>query len=87
MWLHKSVENEGALFASDANIRARNDYAFWIPLDEKFMSTMEQFAQTYNVTYMSPFEGELLFAYLKYTSSAANLTDEQTMQMVNQAAS
>ena len=87
MWLHKSVENEGPLFESDANIRARNDYAFWIPLDEEFMSVMARYAKIYNVTYMSPFEGELLFAYLNYNSSAANLTDEQTMQMVDQAAS
>jgi hypothetical protein len=87
MWLHKSVENEGPLFQSDANIRARNDYAFWIPLDEKFMSVIAEFAQAYNVTYISPFEGELIFAYLNDTSSTANLTDEQAMQMEDQAAS
>jgi len=87
MWLHKSVENEGPLFASDANIRARNDYAFWIPLDEEFMSVMEEYAKVYNVTYMSPFEGELLFAYLNYSSTAGNLSDEQTQQIEDQAAS
>jgi hypothetical protein len=87
MWLHKSVQNEGPLFASDANIRARNDYAVWIPLDEEFMNVMTKFAQVYNVTYMSPFEGELIFAYLNYNSTTANLTDEQAMQTVDQAAS
>lgn len=87
MWLHKSVENEGSLFDSGANIRARNPYAFWIPLDEEFMSVMEQYAYVYNVTYMSPFEGELLFAYLNYTSSAGSLSNEQIMQMEDQAAS
>jgi len=87
MWLHKSVTNEGPLFASDANIRARNDYAFWIPLDEEFMNVMTEYAQIYNVTYMSPFEGALLFAYLNYNSSTATLTDDQAMQTLDQAAS
>jgi hypothetical protein len=87
MWLHKSVSTEGSLFASDANIRVRNDYAFWIPLDEKFMGVMAEYAQIYNVTYMSPFEGELLFAYLNYNSSTANLTNDQATQTVDQAAS
>lgn len=87
MWLHKSVANEGPLFASDANIRARNDYAFWIPLDEEFMNVMTEYAQIYNVTYMSPFESALLYAYLNYNSSTATLTDDQAMQTVDQAAS
>jgi hypothetical protein len=87
MWLHKSVSTEGPLFASDANIRVRNDYAFWIPLDDEFMGVMTEYAQIYNVTYMSPFEGALLFAYLNYNSSTANLTNDQAMQTVDQAAS
>ena len=87
MWLHKSVSTEGPLFASGANIRVRNDYAFWIPLDEKFMGLMAEYAQIYNVTYMSPFEGALLFAYLNYNSSTATLTNDQATQMVDQAAS
>ena len=56
MWLHKSVSTEGPLFASDANIRVRNYYGFWIPLDDEFMDVMAKYAQIYNVTYMSPFE-------------------------------
>ena len=87
MWLHKSVSTEGPLFASDANIRVRNDYAFWIPLDDEFMGVMAKYAQIYNVTYISPFEGELLFAYLNYNSSTANLTNDQATQTVDQAAS
>jgi hypothetical protein len=81
------VSTEGPLFASGANIRVRNDYAFWIPLDDEFMGVMAEYAQIYNVTYMSPFEGELLFAYLNYNSSTANLTNDQATQTVDQAAS
>jgi hypothetical protein len=51
------------------------------------MGVMAEYAQIYNVTYMSPFEGALLFAYLNYNSSTATLTNDQATQMVDQAAS
>jgi len=48
---------------------------------------MSDFAHTYNVAYMSPFEGSYFFAYLNYNASTANLSYTQAMQMANQAAS
>ena len=87
MWLHKSVANEGQGFAKDAQIRQRNVYAFWSPLDEQFLNEMSDFAHTYNVAYMSPFEGSYFFAYLNYNASTANVSYTHAMQMANQAAS
>jgi hypothetical protein len=87
MWLHKSVANEGQGFAKDAQIRQRNVYAFWSPLDEQFFNEMSDFAHTYNVAYMSPFEGSYFFAYLNYNASTANVSYTHAMQMANQAAS
>jgi len=87
VWLHKSIANEGQGFAKDAQIRQRNVYAFWIPLDEQFFSEMSDFAHTYNVAYLSPFEGSYFFAYLTYNAGTASLSYTQAMQMANQAAS
>jgi hypothetical protein len=86
MWLHKSITNEGHNFATDAEISGRNMYAFWIPLDEKFLNMMSQYAQVYNVEYLSPFEGTFFFAYLNYTSSSANVPYYDARQVAGRAA-
>lgn len=86
MWLHKSIMNEGAGFTTDAKISARNMYAFWIPLDEKFLEVMTKYAQVYDVNFISPFEGTIFFAYLNYSSSTANMPYDQARQVMGQAA-
>ncbi|HXZ90037.1 MAG TPA: hypothetical protein VEG61_03145 [Candidatus Dormibacteraeota bacterium] len=86
MWLHKSVMNEGAGFVTDAKISARNLYAFWIPLDEKFLEVMSKYAQVYDVAFISPFEGTFFFAYLNYSSSTANVPYYEARQVAGQAA-
>ena len=86
MWLHKSTENEGHSFASDAEISARNMYAFWIPLDEKFLQLMSKYSQVYNVAFLSPFEATYFFAYLNYTSSSANVPYYEARQVAGRAA-
>ena len=86
MWLHKSVMNEGLGFTTDAKISARNMYAFWIPLDEKFLEVMTKYAQVYDVNFISPFEGTIFFAYLNYTSTTANVPYAQARQVMGQAA-
>jgi hypothetical protein len=86
LWLHKSVMNEGAGFATDAKISARNLYAFWIPLDEKFLEVMAKYAQVYDVAFISPFEGTFFFAYLNYSSSTANVPYDKARQVAGQAA-
>jgi hypothetical protein len=86
MWLHKSVMNEGVGFATDAKISARNSYAFWIPLDEKFLKVMSKYAQVYDVAFISPFEGSIFFAYLNYSSNTANVPYDEARQVVSQAA-
>jgi len=86
MWLHKSVINEGVGFATDAKISARNMYAFWIPLDEKFLDVMTKYAQVYNVNFISPFEASIFFAYLNYSSRTANVPYAQARQVMGQVA-
>jgi len=86
MWLHKSIMSEGHGFATDAEISARNMYAFWIPLDEKFLKVMAKYSQTYNVVYMSPFEATYFFGYLNYTSSSANVPSYEARQVAGQVA-
>ena len=77
--------NEGAGFATDAKISARNMFAFWIPLDEKFLQLMTKYAQVYDVNLISPFEGTVFFAYLNYSSSTANRPYDQARQVMGQA--
>jgi hypothetical protein len=86
MWLHKSVMNEGAGFATDAKISARNIYAFWIPLDVKFLELMLKYAQVYDVAFISPFEGTSFFAYLNYSSNTENVPYDKARQVIGQAA-
>ena len=86
MWLHKSIMNEGHNFATDAEISARNLYAFWIPLDEGFFQVMSKYAQVYDVAYVSPFEATNLFAYLNYTSNSANVPFYEARQVAGRAA-
>ena len=86
MWLHKSIMNEGHNFATDAEISARNLYAFWIPLDEEFFQLMSKYAQDFNVAYVSPFEGTYLFAYLNYTYNSANIPFYEARQVAGRAA-
>ena len=78
--------NEGHNFATDAEISGRNMYAFWIPLDEKFLEIMSKSAQAYNVAYLSPFEGTFFFAYLNYTSNSANIPYYDARRVASQAA-
>ena len=59
-WLHGTM-TQGHNFATDATISARNLYAFWIPLDEKFLEVMSKYSQVYNVAYLSPFEATNFF--------------------------
>jgi hypothetical protein len=86
MWLHKTTMTEGHNFATDAEISARNMYAFWIPLDEKFLDVMSKYSQVYNVAYLSPFEGTYFFAYLNYTPTSANVPYYEARQVAGQAA-
>ena len=86
MWLHKSIMNEGHNFATDAEISARNLYAFWIPLDEEFFQLMSKYAQVYDVAYVSPFEATNLFAYLNYTYNSANVPFYEARQVAGRAA-
>jgi hypothetical protein len=86
MWLHKSTMNEGHGFATDAEISARNMYAFWIPLDEKFLQVMSKYSRVYNVAYLSPFEATYFFAYLNYTASSAKVPYYEARQVASQAA-
>jgi hypothetical protein len=86
MWLHKTTMNEGHNFATDAKISARNMYAFWIPLDEKFLQVMATYSQVYNVAYLSPFEATFFFAYLNYAYNSANVPYYEARQVAAQAA-
>jgi hypothetical protein len=86
MWLHKSTMTEGHSFASSAKISARNLYAFWIPLDEKFLEVMSEYSQVYNVVYLSPFEATNFFAYVDYTASSANVPYYEARQVAGQVA-
>ena len=86
MWLHKSTMTEGHNFATDAAISARNLYAFWIPLDEKFLAFMSKYSQVYNVAYLSPFEATNFFAYLDYNSASANIPYYEARQVAGRAA-
>lgn len=54
-------------------------YAFWIPVDIRFLNTIATYSKEYDVQIVSQdLESRLIFAYLNYNSTVANLNYEQT---------
>jgi hypothetical protein len=83
-WLHKvSPGQQGALTEDD--LRARDTYAFWEPLDTDFIYTLQNFGTHFQSTFLTLFEAHLFWSYLNY-DNVKSLPAATVLHQVTQAA-
>jgi hypothetical protein len=79
-WLHKISDNEIGQLNHD-QIRARDPFSFWAPLDTYFAATMENLARYTQMSFMTLFESHYLWAYLPYDKATENLDPNQILTL------
>jgi chitodextrinase len=83
-WLFKSSDTElGAL--SRIQLRSREVFSFWGPLDAQFLHTMEVFGGSTRMAFMNPFVSYCFFAYLDYSKTLAATPPDELMDMQHKA--
>ena len=85
-WMWKLRNSEWGVLTAD-QIRARDPFSFWSPLDDYFLQTMESLANYTKMLFMAPENPNYLFAYLTYGTSTKNLTPGQILSQESAAAS
>jgi hypothetical protein len=85
-WFYKTDAGEGGGPAASADIYRRDNYAFWQPLDRRFLEAMAKLAVKEGVEYVSPFWSHLFFSYIDYAPGDEALPYEMIRQKVNRAA-
>ena len=75
-WLWKVRDSELGVLTDD-QVRARDPFSFWAPLDAYFIQTIENLAGHTQMLFMDPFDSEYYAAYLPYGTSTENLTPSQ----------
>ena len=78
-WLYKIGPGENEGFATNEKVFKRDIWSFWTPLDRRFLETVDAFARTERVAYVSPFWSHLYFATLPYDAAL----DEGSYQAAN----
>jgi hypothetical protein len=84
-WLSKMASRElGRIEPAEASARAA--YAFWQPLDERFVATVVSLAHAIHAEFCSFSEMDLLYAYVDYTPETGRLAPAQLLQARRAAA-
>lgn len=86
-WLYKADQSTVSSGNEALTITQLDTYSFWAPLDQEFLSTMVKASQVAKIDYVSPFWSTYFFSYINYDSNSVQLSYQQSVQMVNQAAS
>jgi fibronectin type 3 domain-containing protein len=84
-WLWKVRDSELWVLTAD-DVRARDPFSFWAPLDALFIQTMQNLANNTQMLFMDPFNSQLYFAYLPYDETTENDTLSQIQNAENAAA-
>jgi hypothetical protein len=81
-WLLKSDRYLGGSSPGWAEMFRRDNFSFWIPLDQKFLAVMTRFSRAEGVEYLSFSGTGYFFAYLDYNEKSANrlYRDMSTLQ-------
>jgi len=77
-WMNKEENSEIGVLSAD-QIRARNAYSFWEPLDGYFFETMENLAYYTQMTFLAPSNSDYYWAYQTYTSTLAGESPSQIL--------
>jgi hypothetical protein len=81
-WLWKARDSEINVLTPD-QIRGRDPFNFWAPLDAHFIQTMQHLANHMQMLFLDPFDSEMYFAYQTYDDSTENLTPAQIIGQQN----
>jgi chitodextrinase len=80
MWKLRDSEWKGQTPTLTASqIRARNPFSFWAPLDSYFVQTLQNLANYTHMLYVAPSGPYYLFAYQPYNTTTANMTPTQIL--------
>jgi len=86
-WLYKAGRRELAQTAANKTIFARDAYAFWEPLDVKFLQAVDGLAHAEGIELYAPFWTRYFFAYLDAASpEVAGKRPDEIMALANRAA-
>lgn len=85
-WVYKTQGREGIDGADDPTVFARDPYAFWAPLDAKFLKTLTRLARTEGFEYVSPFWSTYLFGYADGVPDEGRGAVRQGMKAANRVA-
>jgi fibronectin type 3 domain-containing protein len=75
-WMWKVRNSELGVMTAD-EIRARNPFSFWAPLDADFLQTMENLANYSHMIFMDPTGSYYMWAYLQYNSTTSSMSPAQ----------
>jgi uncharacterized protein (TIGR03437 family) len=87
-WLHKMTDSqltglgEFGIINVLSQTKDLNPYNFWIPIDAEFIHEMVTLGYWKNLYYVSPFNSDLMFAYLNYNNVASLSGSEVSQQEV-----
>ena len=77
-WLWKIRDNELGVM-TPSQVRARNPFDFWEPLDSYFIQTMQNLGRRSQMLFLNPFNSESFAAYLPYNTSTSGLSPSQIL--------
>jgi fibronectin type 3 domain-containing protein len=77
-WMWKVRDSELGVL-TDQQIRARNPFGFWAPLDAYFIETVQNLASRTRMLFLDFFGSEYYFAYQPYGASTENLPPAQIL--------
>jgi fibronectin type 3 domain-containing protein len=72
-WLWKVADDELGVLSPD-QVRGRDPFNFWPPLDALFIQAMQNLARHSQMLFMTPFSTEAFESYLPYDSATDDLT-------------
>lgn len=77
-WMWKVRNDELGVMNAD-EVRARDPFSFWAPLDAYFLQLMENLANYAQMTFMDPTGVYYLWAYQTYDNTTANMTPAEIL--------
>src|SRR3984957_14505709 len=77
-WLNKETNNEFGVLTAD-QVRVRNAFSFWEPLDASFFQTMENLANYTHMAFLAPSNSDYYWAYQTYSSTLAGESHGQAI--------
>jgi fibronectin type 3 domain-containing protein len=82
-WMWKVLDTELNVLSPD-EIRARDPFSFWAPLDAYFLQTMQSLANNTQMLFLDVFGSQYFFAYQTYGPATENLTPSEILSQQNQ---